>query len=406
MSKPFLVVFKREYLKLVKSKAFWATTLIMPIFIVIVSLVSGSSGQAMEDKLKEVASNAKSIYVLDETKIIPEGMFVGNLIKTDNYDFALGEVKTGNADAFIKYSSDIYTSKSIEVNSVDKGIMSLGSYDEFAKNLIKQGILGSFNDQVKVGLFNSTFTIQSKLFKDGQETSAGVEKLILPIVSLVIYFLFTTLSTSYLLMSVSEEKENRMIEIILSTVKPKDLIMGKILGQVSAVLTQIVALVGMVLIFINSQDLNLPIDLSKVEINPMQVILAVVYLLIGFIILATTMVGVGAAMPTYREASSFASIFIMLSIFPIYFFPLILVDPTGLISNIVTYFPFTAPMIVMLRSALGAITPVEILISLVTLIIFIYFLAQVSYKLFEVGSLEYNQKISFKAFFKTLKKKK
>lgn len=406
MSKPFLVVFKREYFKLIKSKAFWATTLIMPIFIVIVSVVSGTSGQAMEDKLKEVANNAKSIFVLDETKIIPDSVFVGNLIKTDNYDYALNQVKNGNADAFIKYSSDIFTTKSIEVNSIDKGIMSLGSYDDFAKNLLKQGILTSFNDQVKVGLFNSTFTIQSKLFKDGQESTSGVEKLVLPIASIIVYFLFTTLSTSYLLMSVSEEKENRMIEIILSTVKPKDLIMGKILGQVSAVLTQIIALITMALIFLNSQKLNLPIDLSKVEINPAQVILAIVYLLIGFIILATTMVGVGAAMPTYREATSFASIFIMLSIFPIYFFPLILVDPTGLISNIVTYFPFTAPMIVMLRSALGAITPVEIVISLVTLIIFIYLLAQTSYKLFEIGSLEYNQKISFKALFKTLGKKK
>ena len=406
MSRPFIVVLKRSYLKLVKSKAFWATTLLMPVFIGVVSIVSGISGQTMEDKIKEQANNAKAIYVLDENNYIPETFFVNSLKKTDNENFGIEQIRTGNADAFIIYSKDLANNKIIKVYSQDKGIMSLGSYDEFSKNLIKQGIISSIGNPEKIGLFSTEFKIESQLFKDGEKTSSGFEKLIIPIGSVIIYFLFTSLSTGYLLMSVSEEKENRMIEIILSSIRPRDLILGKILGQVAAVLTQIVVLVVLGVILLNTQKINLPFDLSLIEINPLQIILALVYLILGFLLLATTMVGVGSAMPTYREANSFAAIFIIMSIFPIYFFPLILVEPSGLIANIVSYFPFTAPMILMLRNALGAITPMEIVLSLVTLVGFLYLFAQIAYKLFEYGSLEYSQKISFKLFIKSLRKDK
>ena len=406
MSQPFLVVLKRSYLKLVKSKAFWATTLIMPVFIAVVSVVSGISGQTMEDRIKEQANNAKAIYILDENNIIPQQFYANNLINTDNLEFGIDQVKSGSADAFIYYSKDLSDNKTIKVYSQDKGIMSLGSYDEFAKNLIKQGVIDSIQDPVKIAILNTTFIVESQLYKNGEKTSSGFEKLIVPIGSVIIYFLFTSLSTGYLLMSVSEEKENRMIEIILSSIKPRDLILGKIIGQVAAVLTQIVVLVCLVLIVVYTQRTSLPFDISKIEINPIQIILAVIYLILGFVILATTMVGVGSAMPTYQEASSFASIFIIMSIFPIYFFPLILVEPSGLIANIVSYFPFTAPMILMLRNALGAITPFEIVISFISLLFFIYIFAQLAYKLFEYGSLEYSQKISLKSFLKSLRPNK
>jgi ABC-2 type transport system permease protein len=406
MSNALIVVFKREYLKLVKSKAFWATTFLMPLLIGVISLVSGVSSQTMEDKFKAEAENAKAIYVLDETKLIPESFYIGNIKKTDNINFALQEVKSQHADGFIYYSSDLLKNNTIKIYSLDKGIISLNVYDEFAKNFIKQAILTSVDDPEKIALYNANLIIESKLFKDGEETSSGYEKLIIPIGSVILYFLFVSLSTSYLLMSVSEEKENRMIEIILSSIKPKDLILGKILGQVSAILTQIIVLIVLLIIAINLTKLNLPIDFSKIEINFFQILLNFAYLLLGIIMLAITMVGVGAAMPTYREASGFASIFIILSIFPIYFFPIILVDPTGTIAQIVSYFPFTAPMILMLRNALGAITPIEIFLSFLTLVLSIYLLSKISYKLFEFGSLEYNQKISFKNFLETFKKKK
>ena len=148
----------------------------------------------------------------------------------------------------------------------------------------------------------------------------------------------------------------------------------------------------------------LPFDLTKLQINPLQIFLAIYYLICGFLILAFTMVGVGAAMPSYREANSFSAVFIMLSIFPIYFFAFILAEPSGPLAIALSYFPYTAPMILMLRNALGVMPPLEIILSLVALPLYILGVSFLAYKMFEFGVLEYNQKVSFKAFFKSLTK--
>ena len=406
MSKTFFIVFKREYFNLIKNKAFWATTIVMPIFIVIVSIVSGVSSQSIDAKLKTDIENAKAIYILDEANLISPMFYTKTLIKTDNFEFGLQQVKTDNADAFIFYTKDIASNNIIKVYSRDKGLLSIGSFDEFSKNLIKQSILSTINDPTKIALYNSSFKVETKLFKAGQETSSGIEKLIIPIGSVVIYFFFTSISTAYLLMSISEEKENRMIEIILSSIKPTDLIMGKVIGQVLAVLTQMLVIILLIGFLLTKVNINLPIDLSQIQIDPAQLVLSIIYILFGFLILSITMVGVGAAMPTYREASSFSSIFIIMSIFPIYFFSLILVEPSGTIALITSYFPYTAPMILMLRNALGVLGPFEIVLSIITLSIFVVILSKISYKLFEFGSLEYNQKISFMGFIKTFRNSK
>ena len=261
------------------------------------------------------------------------------------------------------------------------------------------------SDPTKISLFNANFTIDQHLYKDGIETKIGISNFILPIVSIVIYILFTSFATNYLLMSVSEEKENRMIEIILSSVTSKQLIWGKIIGQVAVILTQMALLIGFALLALKIASPSLPINLGDIQINPWQIVLAVAYILCGFIILANTMVGAGAAMPNYKDAQSFSTIFILLSILPVYIVTYILTDPNSLIAYVMSYFPYSAPTILLLRSALGALGPVEIVVSLVVLGFYIYITGVLAYKLFEYGALEYNQKISFSNFFKSISKK-
>ncbi len=395
-----MIVAQREYLKMVKSKAFWISVLLIPFFMLIVGLVSGYSNMAMEEKLKTEGNNARSVIIKDDS-----GLLEVNLLKQmPNVSLALDKsvavkaVTDNTADLFIYYPVDILQSNKIEIYSQDKGIMSLGLYDEFAKTMIKQNILQGIDDPEKILLFNANLTVDNKLFKDGQPVSAGFERFIIPIASIALYFLFTSISSSYLLMSVSEEKENRMIEIVLSIIKPRDLILGKVIGQVAAILTQIIVLITLIVFALKVTNYALPIDLSQLDINPLQLIMAVIYLLCGFMILAFTMVGVGAAMPTYREANSFSSVFIMLSIFPIYFVTVIFMDPTGLLAQITSYFPYTAPMILMLRSALNALSPFEMVLSVVILLLYIYGISQIAYRLFRFGAMEYSQKISFKSF--------
>lgn len=407
MKKTFIIA-RREYLKMIKSKGFWLTTLMLPVLLVVISLVSGFANQSVEDKLKDEAENAKEVMVLDESGYINTAVLEqsGQFKIAESYNAAEKAVQNGDSDVFVYYPKDLLETGTIEIISQDKGILSMGLYDELAKNLLKQNILSEIQDANKIQLFSMPLNVNTRLYNEGEEVSAGFNRFILPAISIVAYFLFTSVSTSYLLLSVSEEKENRMIEIVLSLIKPRDLIVGKVIGQMAAILTQIFVLVGLAIVILNASNFALPIDLGQININPWQMVLAFVYLMLGFLILAFTMVAVGAAMPSYKEANGFSSVFILMSVFPIYFFALILAEPSSPLAVGLSYFPYTAPMILLLRNALGALSGFEIVLSILTLMLSIVLIAIVAYKMFEYGAMEYNQKVSFKDFFATKFSKK
>jgi ABC-2 type transport system permease protein len=401
------IVAKREYLKMVKSKGFWIATLMVPALMIIISLISGLSSVSLQEKLKSDASNLKTIYVLDESGYVDQNVLKQNSSIVIPSSFAAGEeaVKNGVADVFFYYPADILSSKTITIVSQDTGILSTGTYDDVAKNLLKENILSEIKDPKKIALFNTEMTVSTVLFANGVQVSSGYDRFVLPVVSVLAFFLFTTVASSYLLQSVSEEKENRMIEIVLSVIKPKDLIIGKVLGQMGAILTQLIVFIGLGVAIFKISGQVLPIDLSHVVINPWQVVLAIVYLVEGFLILSFTMVGVGAAMPSYKDANGFSSVFIMLSICPMYFTAAILANPSGIVPVILSYFPYTAPVVLLLRNALGGLPVYEMIISILVLAVAIVIVAIISYKMFEFGAMEYTEKISCRNCFRAKFKK-
>lgn len=404
-----LLITKREYLRVIRNKAFWLAALFFPLLLVGVSLISGLSSSSIENKIKEDASKAKLVLILDETKtispnspILQQGPF--KLAK----DFASGKeaVIKGEANAFIYYPANLALDKKAQIFAQDDGILSIGKYNTLADSLIKQSILQDLPDQKKAQLFNIQISFETINYKKGVQSDFRLEKFIIPIITVVAYFMLTSFGTTYLLQSVAEEKENRMIEIVLSIVKPKELILGKILGLVGIVLTQVLILVFLSVAGLTLFQHNLQINLSQITINPVQLLFSIFYLIAGYLFIANIMVGVGASMPTYKEASSFSSVFILLAVFPLYFVTLILAEPSGPVAMFTSYFPFSASMILLFRNALGEMSTLELIFSSIVLIIYIIVSYIIAYKFFEFGSLEYSQRISLQRFLKSLKKKK
>lgn len=390
------IIAKREYLKNVRKLSFWLATLMFPLFLVTLSLVSSLSGKAVEDKIKKDAQSAKLILVKDDAKVINPVLVQKPLALISSQEDALNKVKNGEADAFIFIPTDIVSSSKVQVFAQSKGILSKNRYNELATNLIKQSILSEVNDPEKIKLFNSNINVAVTSYKNGMTVDESYEKLVVPFVGVVIYFILVTFANSFLLFSVSEEKENRMIEVVLTSVRPVTLILGKIIGQIATVLTQLATLVLLGGVGVYFARPNIPINLSVVHVSALTVLMGIFYILMGLLIIGNTMVAVGAAMPTYKEAQSFSSVFIIASILPVYFFSIILADPSGTVAKIVSYFPFTAPMILLFRYTLGELKPLELILTSILVMLYAVITFLIAVKLFEFGSLEYNKRISFK----------
>ncbi|MFC1663163.1 ABC transporter permease [Patescibacteria group bacterium] len=407
MNNNILKVAKREYIRIVKKKSFWLTILALPILYFVLGTIVGESAEEAERKVAEEAAKAQKIIIVDQAEVINDQLVTGALVRSDNFDTAKNEVRDGTADVAIIYPITISENNSIEIYAQRTNLISGSRFNDLATSLIKQSILLDLGDPEKIALFNTEFKVDQTLYEDGKESSDSLENYIVPLVAVLLYFMLMILSGNFMLSSVAEEKENRVAETLLSIMPPKQLIWGKIIGLTGVAITQVLALIvfGAIAVLISSSALvAFDIDWSAVEISFWPTINALFYILTGFIFMASVMVGVGAAMPTQREAQQFSGIFIMLTVFPMYLAPLILTDPSGLLARVISFFPFTAPLILLFRSTIGELVLWESILGIIAMLIYVAIGLYVAFKLFEIGSMELSNRISLRSLFQRGKK--
>jgi ABC-2 type transport system permease protein len=108
-------------------------------------------------------------------------------------------------------------------------------------------------------------------------------------------------------------------------------------------------------------------------------------------------------MPTYREAQQFSAIFIILSILPIYVASALVAEPAGLLARVFSYFPFTAPLVLLFRSSIDALPGWEVGVGMTVMLLYICAGLLFAFKLFELGSLELTKKISLSSILRSRK---
>ena len=150
----------------------------------------------------------------------------------------------------------------------------------------------------------------------------------------------------YLLQGVAEEKESRILESLLCTVTPEDLMLGKLIGLGGAALTLVGSWVAMALV------LSAPATLmAQLHFTPVMLLAMLAYLLLGFLFYASLMTGIGAITNNMREAQQFAFMFTFANFVPFIMLTSILGHPEGPVAVGLSMFPPTAPTTMMLRLA-------------------------------------------------------
>lgn len=401
-----LNVAKFEYIKTVKKPSFWASTLFLPIFIGIVSFVSGYSSIDSLEKMENMETFS-TIYLIDDSNIIPDQTIIAPLVEVNNLDEVKEELMNDSQKVLIKIPEDFLSTLKYEVYLKKKGdVLRSANVPLIADALIKNSAISTIqNDASKVILSGTTSSVTYSYDEDGILKEEGFEQFVLPIISLVVFFMAVFISSSFLLQSVSAEKENRMIETMLSIVDKKSLMFGKMIGLIGVVITQLFVwlLFGIVMyIAINNYfDIDLPIDLKAIDWSALP--LNIFFIMMGFLFFASVMTGIGAVGTGAEDSRNLSSIFIILSIFPMYLMQMLITDPNSLLSKIFSYFPFTSFMILLLRNSIGALSVQELIIGICTSIIYVLIALYLSLKLFELGCLMYNRRPSLKDIFKYLK---
>jgi ABC-2 type transport system permease protein len=219
-----------------------------------------------------------------------------------------------------------------------------------------------------------------------------------PFIVGIMFVIVLLTSGGYLLQAVVEEKENRTMEIVITSVSPRQLMTGKIIGDIGVGLTQLVIwlVFGWLALKIGGQFLPF---LSDFSLPAGYVGLLLLVLLPSFVMIAAIMAAIGATMTELREAQQFQSLITLPMMIPFYISSSIMMNPNSSIAIILSYFPLTAPLTIIMRMGFTTIPTWQIGINIAILIIFAGLAVWFAGRAFRLGMLQYGKKLSFKEIF-------
>lgn len=390
-----LLIAEFEFLQTAKRWQFLAITMALPLFIAFISFLSYQSGTYATRDLKKKFDSGQKILIHDQSNLF-DLKDDSKFQVVDSLDAHAQAIFEGKSLGYIEITSNYL--QTARVNLVVPKNRALGASKSFqspTKRLLRSELLKSIEGEEKKQRVYDTLHFHVRTVdENGVVADFDYHQMLIPGIFLLIFILAVSTASTFLLQSVSEEKENRTIEILLSTVKDNELIAGKVLGLGSAALLQVGIWIAMAFSSMNliSSYLNIPLQMDRIPVDHM--IYGCIVLLLGFMIFAAVMVGAGALAPNYKDAQQYSSVFLIGSILPVYVMQIIINDIHGTLSLFLYYFPLTSPLVMVTRYCLGNLPTWEVIAGLAVLSLFTLLSIWIASKMFRIGCLMFNRRPS------------
>ncbi|MEW6649759.1 MAG: ABC transporter permease [Chloroflexota bacterium] len=389
----FWLVFKHEYLRHVKRRRFIFGLLSIPLFMAVIMGVSMFAASLTVDRRPVGYIDLSTLFA--NAQPLPEnraGLFSNNvkILSFPDETSARDALDNGDIQAYYVIQGDYLTSGSVRVvseESVDSEVN-----QRFSRFLLTN-LMRSEDAAVRQRILNGPTMIMRTLDGDQKLDGNNPFAFLVVIFSGVIFMLAINTSGGYLLQAVVEEKENRTIEILLTSLSPDQFMAGKIFGNLSVGLTQLIFWLIMAGAGMLIATRTFP-DLAGMGFNVSFFILMAATFLPAFIMIAALMTMVGATATEAREAQQVAGLFTLPIVVPFWFLPAIMETPNGALAIGLSLFPFSAPLTLPLRSMVTNLPAWQIALSLGLLVLAAAGAIWLASRAFRLGMLRYGKKLS------------
>jgi ABC-2 type transport system permease protein len=392
MNKTILVV-KHEFLQVVKKRSFVVLTLLFPLigFLAIgiyqiVQNVDGSSD--VENPL---------IGYVDELGGFDSYTTQGDItfVPYETRDGAVRALLADDIDEYFIIPEDYVSRGLIPRYTMAKELEVSGTTQWAMRVFLQSNLLEGQADQEIAARVKSPMWLQSFLLDEEGDIASeqrGFAAFLAPMVFGFLLVMSIGMTSGFLLQGLGEEKENRIMEVLLSSVSARQLLTGKVLGLGAAGLLQIVLWLASVMVLANLTAETVGGELAGIQIPDNMMLMGIVYFILGYLFFAVMQAGVGAIGSTAKESQQMTVFFILPSILPFYIFIIFLQEnPDHVLTTIMTMFPLTAPMTVFLRMGLSEIPAWELALSICLMVASIVGGLWFSAKVFRVFVLMYGK---------------
>ena len=437
MANNTLIVIRREFLERVKKKSFIITTLIMPL--VMLALMVTPVLISMY-----ATGDAKKVMVIDRSQVLAPGL-------TDSETITFTDMPASEGDDYWKHALDNEDVDAVLIIPADivDGAAGVKLYTAGASSMnLEMEITSRLNSLIEnqriqnygykdlrqiIDAVHSDVSLQSITYDgDDEKASSTTLSYILGIALTMMLYMCLLIYGQMVMTSIIEEKGNRVLELVVSSVKPTQLMLGKICGIGLVAVTQII--IWGVLIAAMSAFLLpalLPADVAAQvtainaggaaggeDIGIIQAIsvlgnvgyiirlfgLLLLFLIGGFMLYSAIYAAIGSAVDNIQDAGQLQSIIVVPIIFGIIFGMMAASDPTSSLSLWTSMIPFTSPMVMMARIPFG-IPMWQITVSLVILYLSFFCTVWLAGKIYRVGIFMYGKKPTLKELIRWMRYK-
>ncbi len=401
-----LLILRNEIVNTVTRKSFLFTAIGLPllaflVFMGVGLLNQGGSGTGAEAETDSGAPQVQG-YV-DQAGLIqalPEDLPSGVLVGHPDEASALRALEAGEIDAFYIIPEDYVADGTLYYIDPEARPFGLGSKTWPMRWVLFVNLLGG--DAELAARVRNPMDIQvTALSPEAQRETDGMAAFWVPYAVTMIFYIVILMSASLLMQSVSKEKQNRVMEILMASVSPRQLLAGKIagLGIAGLVQTLIWAGTGYTLLRLAGRTFSLPPGL---ELPPTILIWGVVFFLLGYAVYASLMAAMGAMVPNLREASQATFAVIWPLIVPLFFINVLIEKPSEALAVGLSLFPLTSPIAMMTRLAASDVPLWQPLLAVALLLATAVLIVRAVAGMFRAQTLLSGQEFSLRRFFAAL----
>ncbi|MGQ9904763.1 MAG: ABC transporter permease [Anaerolineae bacterium] len=394
-----LIVMRHEFVTLITRPSFWIALIGVPIFMaVIMGITIVSSTAATISAIAARQSRTDAQGYVDHSGIIrslPEGM---NLRAFDDEASARAALEAGDISGYFVVAQDYIESGAVQY--VSREFNPLDSPTDAFERALNYNLLGG--DTALLSAFSRPVLIEKETATAPAEAKGGAGGAPFPIIPMVIAIMFSIVlitAASYLMQSVTTEKESRVIEVLMSSLTPTQMLAGKVLGL------GLIGLAQMALWLLSGLAALrfIPAGASLGVVDGGAIIVGLVFFVLGYFIYASLMAGLGALMPGTREAAQY-TFFIILPLFlPLYLNTAISLEPDGPLAVVLSLIPFSAPVAMVMRMTATDVPAWQIILALVLLAMTVVVVITLAARVFRAQSLLRGAKPSLREIALALK---
>jgi ABC-2 type transport system permease protein len=410
------VVAKREYLLRIKSKGFWIATLVVPIFVaamtILPSLFLARSRTVHKVVVVDETGRVASEFAAGRPDLREDGRKARERIAKFEVEVeppaadreaqrkALDRrVLEEDIDSWVWIGNGVLQDKPVEYHarSVSNFMTQEVLEDDLSRVVRRVRFAEAGYDPDKVGKLSSPVQLETtRVSEEGSRSEGGLGGAALAYVLFLLLYMSMILWGQQVMNGVLEEKSSRIVEVVLSSLRPFELLMGKLVGICLAGLTQFgVWLLTMMVVTAPGLIASMAVmpDAFKLPtISLAMVVNVAVLFVLGFFVYATMYAAIGSAFNNLQEAQQVASIAVVFLVVPFFFMFQIINDPNSTMAVVTSLIPPFTPLLMTLRISLDMPPAWQILLGYVLTLAYIWGMIWACARIYRVGILMYGKK--------------